>query len=454
MYKLVDPQGLTSFLVYATVERHGYEGLQIATLISGVLLIAMALLKCGRAMKYVPQPVIAGFTAGIAVVILSSQLRDFFGLNVEGLPPQFIDKCLLFCQEAHSFNGVAVALATLTTLSLFVFKKYFPKIPGAIVALALSSLVVSLFSLPVETIEGRFGALPSPIPPFSPPGISLKRIIELFPDGFAIALLGAIESLLAASIADRMTGYRHKSNAELMGQGIANFFSALFGGIPATGAIARTSASIRLGAKTPLAGMIHAITLFFAVFFFASYAGKIPLATLAGILTFVAWNMGEFSYLIKLARAHQTDGIILFLTLLITVLVDLTFAVEVGIVLSVLAVLRQIAKRTTLKLIPDGELGRHLLKIEGPFFFSVGEELKKMDLPNPCHEVWIDCEKITLIDTSAALAIKECSERWKSEGVNVSLNKLGPEWIPLFHSLGIVVKNPSASFSESNNLKA
>jgi SulP family sulfate permease len=437
-FQIGGPTGAYVVLIYSIFNARGFEGLQIATLISGCLLILMALFKFGRLMKYVPQPVIVGFTAGIAVVILSSQLRDFFGLQVDALPPQFLDKCTLFCQEAYRINPWATLFAAFTTGSLFWMKRFLPKVPGAIVVLFVATAAAYLFALPIETIEGKFGVIPNPLPPYSLPDITWERLRELFPDGLALALLGAIEALLSAAVADRMTGTRHISNAELLGQGAANIGTAMFGGIPATAAIARTSANIRMGAKTPLAGMFHAITLFLVVYFLAPFAGKIPLAALAGILVFVAWNMGEFSHLVQIAKAHRTDGMVLFLTLILTVLVDITLAVQVGIVLSALLIVRRMGKAAQLKFVSTQEPDKHALSVSGPLFFSVSEDLKRLDLPPSCQELMIDLEGITLLDTSGVLAIKECIERWTKQGVKVSIHKIKEEWVPLFRRLGVI----------------
>ena len=436
-FQIGGPTGAYIILVLATVTKHGIDGLQIATLISGVLLCLMGMFKFGKVMKYIPQPVIVGFTAGIAVVILGSQLRDFFGLTVS-LPPHFVEKCTMFCQEVHGMNPWSAFFGLSTTGFLFFLKNKFPKLPGAIVALVLATLIAFLFSLPLETIEMRYGAIPSPVPPFIFPKLSWEVIVQLFPDGLALALLGGVESLLSAAIADRMSRLRHRSNAELFGQGIANIFSSFFGGIPATAAIARTSANIRLGAKTPLSGMIHALTIFLAVFFFAPLAGMIPLAVLAGILVFVAWNMGEFPYLLQIARAHRTDGLILFITLSLTVLVDLVFAVEVGIVLSALMLVRKLGKVSSIHLKEKDD--HHALTIDGPLFFSIGEDLKKIRLPKGCQKIHIYCEKVTLYDSSGALAIKECQERWESDGIGVEIHNIGEEHHPLFQRLGIAIK--------------
>lgn len=444
-YQIGGPTGAYVLLVLATVTKHGIEGLQIATLISGVLLCLMGVCKVGKVMKFVPQPVISGFTAGIAVVILASQLRDFFGLQV-GLPADFLDKCTVFCQEVHGMSPWSALFGLSTTGFLFFLKKKFPRLPGAIVAMVLATLIAYIFSLPLETIEGRYGVLPSPIPPLTLPPLSFERLLELFPDGVALALLGGIESLLSAAIADKMTRHHHRSNAELFGQGMANIFSSFFGGIPATGAIARTSSNIRLGGKTPVAGMIHALTIFLVVLFFSPLAGKIPLAVLAGILVFVAWNMGEFPHLIKIARAHKTDGFILATTLCVTVLVDLVMAVEVGIVLSALLLVRKLGKVSKLQLTEEED--HHILAIHGPLFFTVGEDLKKFSLPKECQSVRIDCASVTLYDSSGALAIKDCLERWKAEGIDVQVQNIGREHHPLFKELGVQI--PPHQFKESS----
>ena len=263
----------------------------LATLMAGVMMVLMGLARFGVLLKFIPFPVTTGFTTGIALVIATSQVKDFFGLRAEVIPPKFIEKCGYFCQIAHTWNGWAVGVALSTLIFIFIVRRFFPRAPGPVIAIALATLWVYVLEFPIETIESKFGSIPRILPSPALPIFSYELFKRVFPDAITIALLGAIESLLSALVADGMTGHKHRSNVELMAQGLANIGSIVFGGIPATGAIARTTANIKLGAKTPVAGMIHAVTLLLLMLFLAPLAGKIPLAALAGVLLFVAWNM-------------------------------------------------------------------------------------------------------------------------------------------------------------------
>lgn len=328
------PTGAFVVVVYATIQKHGYEGLALATLIASIFLMAMGLLRCGKLLRYIPHSVITGFTAGIALVIATSQLKDFFGWEAAKLPPGFIEKWQTYFQVAHTFNGWALFLSAGTLMLVFLLRKAFPRWPGAMIAILLATMGALLFQLPVETIESKFGAIPRVLPSPSIPPFSWEMAFRVLPDAIAIALLGAIESLLSAVVGDRLSGTQHRSNMELIAQGFANLGSILFGGIPATGAIARTSANIKMGGKTPAAGMLHALTLLLLMLFLAPFAGKIPLAALAGILLFVAWNMSELPAVVDVIKGNKGEAFILLTTLLLTVLVDLIAAVFVGSLLS------------------------------------------------------------------------------------------------------------------------
>lgn len=330
------PTGAFVVIVYSTIQKHGYEGLALATLMAGGLLIAMGLLRCGKLLKYIPHPVITGFTAGLAIAIATSQLKDFFGWEADKLPPTFIAKCKIYCQIAHTFNGWALLLSASTLGLIFLLRKTFPRWPGVMIAIVLATLGALLFELPIETIESKFGAIPHVLPSPTVPVFSWEMALRVWPDAIAIALLGAIESLLSAMVGDRLAGTQHHSNIELIAQGIGNLGSICFGGIPATGAIARTSANIRLGGKTPMAGMIHAATLLLLMLLMAPWAGKIPLAALAGVLLFVAWNMSEAPQVVETLKVPDWNAFLMLTTLILTVLVGLIEAVFAGIFLSFL----------------------------------------------------------------------------------------------------------------------
>lgn len=338
--QIAGPTGAFVVVVYATIQKHGYEGLALATLLAAGLLVLMGLLRCGRLLKYIPHTVITGFTAGIALVIATSQLKDFFGWQ-GSFPPGFIEKCQAYCLAAHTLNGWALLISAATLGLVFLLREAYPRWPGAMIAILLATLGVLLFRLPVETIESKFGGLPRALPSPTLPTFSWEMVLRVWPDAIAIALLGAIESLLSAVVGDRLAGTQHRSNIELIAQGIGNLGSVVFGGIPATGAIARTTANIKLGGQTPMAGMIHAITLLLLMLLLAPWAGKIPLAALAGILLFVAWNMSELPHVCEVIKGNTNEAFLLITTLILTVLVDLIAAVFIGVCLAWLQSVRR-----------------------------------------------------------------------------------------------------------------
>lgn len=328
------PTGAFVIIVYTIVQKHGYEGLVIATVMAGFMMILMGLARFGILLKFIPHPVITGFTTGIALTIFVSQIKDFFGLNIDKVPPEFIEKCGLYCQKIHTTNFWALSVALTILTMIFGLRRLWPKFPGVIFAIILATSAAYFFKFPLESIESKFGEIPRMLPSPTFPSLSYERIQELFPSAITIAMLGAIESLLSAAVADGVTGHRHRSNCELVAQGFANISSIIFGGIPATGAIARTSANIRLGAKTPIAGMIHAVTLLLLMVFFAPYAAKIPLCCLSAVLVYVAWNMSELDHFVHILKGQWSEAFVLVTTFLLTVLIDLTVAVSIGVIVS------------------------------------------------------------------------------------------------------------------------
>ncbi len=284
------PTGAFVVIIYGIVQRHGYDGLAIATLMAGAIMIIMGLAQFGSVIKFIPYPVTTGFTSGIAVLIFSSQIKDFFGLQIANVPAEFLPKWSAYLHGAATWNPAAVSIAASSLVTIALLRRYAPRIPSAIVAVVLGSAAVYFLQLPVETIGSRFGGIPSALPTPHWPAFRLDTVRALIPEATTIALLASIESLLSAVVADGMTGSRHKSNCELIAQGVANISSTLFGGIPATGAIARTAANVKSGGRTPVAGMIHAVTLLLIMLTIAPMASLIPLATLAAILIVVAWD--------------------------------------------------------------------------------------------------------------------------------------------------------------------
>ena len=310
-FQIGGPTGAFVVVVFGIAERHGYEGLALSTLMAGGMLILFGLLKAGRLLKFIPFPVIIGFTAGIALSLFSSQFKDFLGLPIEQASPEFIEKWTQYIQHLFSWNPWAFSIGFGCLVLIFIFKAAFPKIPGIAFAITLESAIVYFFDLPVETIQTKFGVIPSMLPTLSLSFFSWDKLLPLLPDALTVALLASVESILSCSVADGMTGSRHHPNTELLAQGIGNIGSAIFGGMPVTGAIARTAANIKIGAKTPLSGMVHALTLFLFMVFLADETAKIPLASLAAALMYIAWNMSEKTHVLAICRGPKSDILLL-----------------------------------------------------------------------------------------------------------------------------------------------
>ena len=335
------PTGAFIVVVFGVIATHGYDGLVLATLMAGVMLVIAGLLRAGSLISYIPEPVINGFTIGIAVIIGTSQLKDAFGLTPDRLPAEFIGKVEALWSVRDSFTPAAFAIAIATMLLIVLLRRLFPRFPGLIVAVAATSGLVALFDLPVDTIGSRFGALPASLPMPHLPEITYARLVELLPSAFVIAFLAGVESLLSAMVADRMIGSRHRSNAEVLAQGAANIGSALFGGLPATGAIARTATNVRAGGKTPVAGLVHALTILVVMMLAAPLAGYLAMPALAGLLLLTAWNMSEPQHWKAYLGQPRQDVVLLLLTLVLTVLTDLTIAIGVGVAVGLALRLRR-----------------------------------------------------------------------------------------------------------------
>lgn len=445
------PTGAFVVIVYSIVQRHGYDGLAIATLMAGVIMMLMGLARFGVFLKFIPYPVTTGFTTGIALIIFSSQVKDFLGLNMGTVPADFLEKWTLYFHQFQSLNPWAFLIGGGTLAAIFLFRFLYPKLPGAILAIGFASFLVWYFNLPVETIETRFGSIPQSLPIPELPTFSLDKIQAVFPDALTIAMLGAIESLLSALVADGMTGYKHRSNCELLAQGFANIGSVLFGGIPATGAIARTTANINMGAKTPFAGMIHAITLLLLMMLFAPWAAKFPMASLSAVLVYVAWNMSERDSFVEILKGPRSDGIVLVITFLLTVLIDLTVAVQVGVLLAAVLFLKQMTDTTTVKVckilldennkevpeLHDSEIlfrkdippDTAIFEINGPFFYSVANLLNEQLrlLPTQPKYFILRMRKVPVIDSTGLNALKQFSEKCKKLGITFMLSGVRPE---------------------------
>ena len=325
------PTGAFIVVVYGVIIEHGYDGLVLATFMAGIIMLAAGYLRAGNLVAFVPEPVINGFTIGIAIIIATSQVKDLFGLSIAQVPAEFYAGIEALWAARDTVSAVALAIGLATMLLILALRRLAPRFPGLIVAVGLTSAIVALASLPVDTIFSRFGTLPSALPVPALPDFSLGRITELLPSAIVIAFLASIESLLSAMVADRMIGGRHRPNAEVLAQGFANIGSALFGGLPATGAIARTATNARAGGKTPVAGIIHALTILMVMMLAAPLAGYLAMPALAGLLILTAWNMSEPHKWRGYMQGRVSDRVLLVLTLVLTVFADLTVAIGVGV---------------------------------------------------------------------------------------------------------------------------
>ena len=390
------PTGAFVVIVYAIVQRYGVDGLAAATLLAGVILAGFGLARLGGAIKFIPYPVTIGFTSGIALIIFSGEVKDFLGLRMGTVPPEFVEKWRAFGGHLATMNPWAVSVSVLTLAIIVAWPRFNRRIPSPFVALIVTTALVQLLHLPVETIGTRFGVINATLPRPALPAITLAQLPALMGPAFTIALLGAVESLLSAVVSDGMIGGRHRSNMELVAQGVANIASPLFGGIPATGAIARTATNVKNGGRTPVAGITHSVTLLLIALFFGRWAGLIPMATLAGILVVVAYSMSEWRTFINEFRAPKSDVAVLLTTFLLTVFWDLTVAIEVGMVLAAFLFMRRMAEVTNISALThefqdpvnDFETdpnavrrrvvpaGVEVYEITGPFFFGAAETFK------------------------------------------------------------------------------
>jgi SulP family sulfate permease len=432
------PTGAFVVIVAGIVARFGVSGLALVSLMAGIMLLIMGFTGLGAAVKYIPRPITIGFTNGIALLIASTQIKDFFGLRTPAVPSEFIARIRLLLHYAATTRWQTVAVAVASLAIILLLPRLTRRIPGSIVALLLTTLAVALFHLPVETIGTRFGGIPQGFPHFAFPDFHAEHIVPLLPSAFTVALLAAVESLLSAVVADGMSGDRHNSNVELVAQGIANVVSPLFGGIPATGAIARTATNIRSGARTPVAGMVHALTLLAILLVAAPLARFVPLATLAAVLFVVAYNMGEWREIATILRLSWTDIAVWFTTFALTVLADLTVAVGVGMALAALLYIYRIGETTTVEpvtrdylrdgqahILQDKDIPSHvtILRIHGPFLFGTTEKLVEAtrDLKHFEDVVILRLRNMTALDATGIHAIEGFSERLHKAGKTLLL---------------------------------
>ncbi len=427
------PTGAFVVIVAGIVAKFGLPGLALVGMMAGILLLVMGLTGLGSAVKYIPRPVTIGFTNGIALLIASTQIKDFLGLVTPAVPSEFVLRIRLLLEYIATVHWETLAVAAASLATILLWPRLTKRIPGSIIALLLSTVIVAVFHLPVETIGSKFGGIPQGFPPFALPDFHAEHILPLLPSAFTVALLAAVESLLSAVVADGMSDDHHNSNLELAAQGIANIVSPLFGGIPATGAIARTATNIRSGALTPVSGMVHAITLLAILLVAAPLARFVPLATLAAVLFVVAYNMGEWREIGTILRLSKADIAVWFATFALTVMADLTVAVGVGMALAALLYIYRIAETTTVAtvtpayledgqahVLQDKEIPANvtILRIHGPFLFGTTEKLAEAtkDLGLFGDVVILRLRNMTALDATGIHALEQFSDRLHKAG--------------------------------------
>ena len=456
--QIAGPTGAFVVIVYGVMQQYGIDGLVIATIMAGVILIVMGVIGFGSMIKFIPHPVVVGFTSGIALIIFSSQVKDFFGLKMGSIPADFIEKWFSFGEHFVSLNFYSLAIGIGSILIITTWHHFNKKIPGSLVALVLSAFAVQYFHLPVETIQSRFGEISSTFPSPSFPSINFATLKHLIQPATTIAILAAIESLLSAVVADGMIGSKHRSNMELVAQGVANIFSPIFGGIPATGAIARTATNIKNGGRTPIAGMIHAITLLLIMLFFGTWAKLLPLASLAAILIVVAYNMSEWRSFISLLKSPRSDVVVLVTTFILTVLIDLNVAIEIGMVLSVFLFMKRMSEVTNVGIVTrelkDAEesddpnaiekrsipKGVEVFEINGPFFFGAVDKFKEaMDLVEKYPRVRIiRMRNVNAIDATGLHTLREVLHSAKKKGCTLLISDIHAQPIYAFTQSGLM----------------
>jgi SulP family sulfate permease len=430
------PTGAFVVIVYGIVQKYGVDGLMVATLMAGLILIVLGLARVGGAIKFIPFPVVTGFTSAIAVILTVQQLRDLLGLRLQSAPPEVIERLLVYGRNIGTINLYAVALSAGTLLIIGLWPRVGRKIPGPFVALIVMTLAVQLLDLPVETIGSRFGEIHFGFPRITLPSTSLPEIRELVGPAMTIAALGAIESLLSAVVADGMIGGRHRSNVELVAQGVANIASPLFGGIPATGAIARTATNVKSGGRTPVAGITHAVTLLVITLFLGHWAALIPLATLAAIVLWVAYRMAEWRVFRSELSAPKSDAIVMLVTFLLTLMVDLTVGIGVGMVLASFLFMKRMAEVTNVTLVSrelqdsgqsldhSGAIyrrnippGVEVYEINGPFFFGAAEKFKDTlsEVSKKPKVLIIRMRHVPAIDSTAMHALRDLVRRTRKD---------------------------------------
>jgi SulP family sulfate permease len=439
-YQVGGPTGAFVVIIASVLARHGYEGLVTATIMAGLILVVLSLVRAGRLIEFVPYPVTTGFTAGIGIIILVQQLRDFLGLQIDAPSAEFIERIGQYVRAIDTVHPWSIATGIVTVGGIVTIRRLAPRVPAAAATIALVAVAVKLTGIPAATVADRFGTIPAQLPRLAIPAFNPALIRAVLPDALSIALLAGIESLLSALVADGMTGDRHRSDIELFAQGIANIASVLFGGIPATGAIARTATNIKSGATSPVAGIVHALTLLVLLLVAGPVSGAIPLASLAGVLIVVAWDMSEPHRLVRLLRSPRSDVVVMLATLVLTVLIDLTVAVQVGMVASAFLFMRRMIQVSSL----DGGLaaeavgagarepattepahaGIEIYEIDGPFFFGVASRLPDLlvTIERPPRVMILRMRRVPAVDATGLNALETTIRGFHDRGTQVILS--------------------------------
>lgn len=442
-------------IIYGIVTQYGTDGLIVATILAGIILVLMGICHFGSLIKYIPYTITTGFTCGIAVTLFVGQLKDFFGLSIESVPSEFIDKIIAYGKHIGTINWIALVIGLVAVAIQLVWPKITDKIPGSLVAIIVTTLIVYFANLPVNTIGSVYGELSSSFPGFHVPSISLELISEMISPAFTIAILAGIESLLSAVVSDGMIGDTHKSNAELIGQGLGNIFSGLFGGIPATGAIARTAANVRNGGRTPIAGIVHCITLTIILLVLMPLAALIPMTTLAAVLLVVAANMADWKSFFHLCKtAPKSDILVLVTTFVLTVVFDLVVAIEVGVVMAALLFMKRMSETADVKSwkyteqpdVTPGEAEKMLtipksirvFEISGPLFFAAADQLLQINSKQYTKVVVIRMRSVPAIDASAMKNLRELADRAKKKNIQLVFSHVNEQPMHVMEKDGFV----------------
>ena len=442
-------------IIYGIVEQYGTDGLIVATILAGIILVIMGICRFGSLIKYIPYTITTGFTCGIAVTLFVGQLKDFFGLEIASVPSEFLNKVIAYVQNISTINLTSTIIGVVAIIIMLFWPKVTDKIPGSLIAIIITTAIVYFAKLPVNTIGSVYGELNSAFPTFHAPALSMKLVQEMISPAFTIAILAGIESLLSAVVSDGMIGDTHKSNAELIGQGLGNIFSGLFGGIPATGAIARTAANVRNGGRTPIAGIVHCITLTIILLVLMPLAALIPMTTLAAVLLVVAANMADWTSIFRLCKtAPKSDIIVLVATFFLTVFFDLVVAIEIGVVLAALLFMKRMAETADIKAwkytdspdITPGEAEKlrdiphsiSVFEICGPMFFAAADQIVNINSHHHTKVVVIRMRNVPAIDASAMHSLHELADRAKRKNITLIFSHVNEQPMHVMEKDGFV----------------